>query len=101
MPSTTTTNSRYSFFHFTQVCRQCKRGYKKFKIDLSNYDEDGKISLENSEIFERFSFTCEKCELTNVLNFAELCSKETILFLKKRSKELQKGRKRVIFYLIK
>ena len=89
MSSTTTTNSRYSFFHFTQVCRQCKRGYKKFKIDLSNYDKDGKISLENSEIFERF------------LNFAELCSKETILFLKKRSKELQKGRKRVIFYLIK
>ena len=86
MPSTTTTNSRYSFSYFTQVCRQCKRGYKKFKIDLSNYDKDGKISLENSEIFERFSFTCEKCELTNVLNFAELCSKETILFLKKRSK---------------
>ena len=101
MPSTTTTNSRYSFSYFTQVCRQCKRGYKKFKIDLSNYDKDGKISLESSEIFERFSFTCEKCELTNVLNFAELCSKETILFLKKRSKELQKGRKRVIFYLIK
>ena len=88
MPSTTTTNSRYLFFYFTQVCRQCKRGYKKFKIDLS---KDRKISLENLEIFERFSFTSEKCELTNVLNFAELCSKETILFLKKRSKELQKG----------
>ena len=73
MPSTTTaTNSRYSFFYFTQVCRQCKRGYKKF---------------------ERFSFTCEKCELTNGLNFAELCSKETILFLKKRSKELEKAEK--------
>ena len=93
LSTTTTTNSRYSFFYFTQVCRQCKRGYKKFKIDLSNYDEDGKISLENLEIFERFSFTCEKCELTNVLNFAELCSKETILFLKKRSKELQKVEK--------
>ena len=94
MPSTTTTkNSRYSFFYFTQLCRQCKRGYKKFKIDLSNYNEDEKISLENSEIFERFSFTCEKCERTNVLNFAELCSKETILFLKKRSKELQKAEK--------
>ena len=93
MPSTTTKNSRYSFFYFTQLCRQCKRGYKKFKIDLSYYDEDGKISLENSEIFERFSFTCKKCELTNVLNFDELCSKETILFLKKRSKELQKAEK--------
>ena len=97
MPSTTTTNSRYSFSYFTQVCRQCKRGYKKFKIDLSNYDEDGKISLENSEIFERLSFTCEKCELTNVLNFAELCSKETILFLKKRSKELEKAEKEQFF----
>ena len=84
-------SSRYSFFYFTQLCRQCKDGYQKFKIDLSNYDENGIISLEKSEIFEKFSFTCGTCELTNVLNFNQLCSKETILFLKKRSKELQKA----------
>lgn len=85
------TSKSYSFFNFTQVCRGCKKGYQNFKIDLSNYDEDGKNKIQLSEIYGKFSFICCKCRLLNLLNFDELCSQETILFLKKRRKEMEKA----------
>ena len=53
----------------------------------------GKFPWKIRRYLKGFLFTCKKFELTNVLNFDELCSKETILFLKKRSKELQKAEK--------
>ena len=74
--------------NFTQGCRHCRKYYQIFKIDLNKYyDEDGKSIIKTQELFEKFSFMCGNCDLLNILNFTELCNKETVLFLRKSSKE--------------
>ena len=73
---------------FTQVCRQCKKYYQIFEIDLNRYyDEEGKSIVENHELYTNFSFTCRNCGLLIILNFNELCNKETVLFLRRLEKE--------------
>ena len=73
---------------FTPVCKQCKRYYKIFSVDLNKYyDEDGNSIIKTQELFEKFSFTCQKCDLVNIPNFTELCNKETVLFLRKSLKD--------------
>ena len=69
--------------NFTQVCRDCKNYYQTFKIDIDKYyDESGKSVIETKELYEKFSFICQICGLLNILNFNELCDKETVLFLR-------------------
>ena len=73
---------------FTQACRDCKKYYRIFKIDLDKYyDHEGKSIVKTQELYENFSFICEKCGLLNILNFTELCNKETVLYLRKVKEE--------------
>ena len=73
---------------FSQGCRDCRKYYQIFKIDLNKYyDEDGNTIIKPQELYEKFSFTCRKCELLNILDFTQLCNKETVLFLRKSRKD--------------
>lgn len=73
---------------FVRVCSDCRKYYEIFKIDLNKYyDENGDTTIKTQELYEKFSFTCRKCDLLNILNFTHLCNKETVLFLRKSSKD--------------
>ena len=73
---------------FAQGCRDCRKYYQIFKIDLNKYyDENGNAIIKPQELYEKFSFTCRKCELLNILDFTQLCNKETVLFLRKSRKD--------------
>ena len=70
--------------NFAQGCRDCKKYYQIFKIDLDQcYDEKGKSKVEIKEIIEKFSFNCKKCGLFNALDFNKLCDEKTVLYLRK------------------
>ena len=73
---------------FAQGCRDCRKYYEIFKIDLNKYyDEDGNTTIKPQELYEKFSFTCRKCDLLNILDFTQLYDKETVLFLRKSRKD--------------
>ena len=70
--------------NFAQGCRDCRKYYQIFKVDLNHcYDEKGKSKVEAKEIIEKFSFTCKKCGLFTALNFDQLCDEKTVLYLRK------------------
>ena len=76
----------------SQVCRECKSYYHNFKVDIDKvYDENGSVSIKTSELYEKFSFICRFCGLLNILNFNQICSKETVFFLRKKAKETKKS----------
>lgn len=79
------------FLNFTQVCRDCKKNYETFKIDINKwYSETGEVVyISPQELYEKFSFSCE-CGCLNILCFKEICSKETIIFLRKHEEERKK-----------
>ena len=71
--------------NFAQCCRDCKKYYQIFKIDLNRYyDERGKSIIKTQELYEKFSFICKKCGLLNILNFTELCNEKTVLYLREQ-----------------
>lgn len=81
MVSTASSNT----VNFTQVCRDCKKYWKTFKIDIDKcYDKNGKSVVGTSELYENFSFICIKCGLLNILSFDQLCNPKTVLFLRKK-----------------
>ena len=72
------------YINFTQVCRDCKKYYQFFKIDIDNYyDEKGKPIVNYKDLYEKFSFSCKHCGLLNILSFSELCDEKTVLYLRK------------------
>ena len=77
-----------TYVNFTQACRDCKKYYQYFEIDIDKYyDENGKSIVKTYELYEKFSFSCRRCGLLNILNFNELCNKETVLYLRRNKKE--------------
>lgn len=74
--------------NFAQGCRDCRKYYEIFKIDLNKYYyENGDSIIKTQELYEKFSFICPRCDLLNILNFTQLCSNETVVFLRKSSKD--------------
>lgn len=73
-------------FFFTQICHQCKTGMKTFKIELSNYNKEGNCLISDQEIFENSSFTCEYCNLLNLLDFEKLCNSATIRYIRRQGR---------------
>ena len=63
-------------FSFTQICQVCKKSYKTFKIDLSNYDENGLFLGKKDQIY----FVC--CGTKNFVNFVEICNPFTIRYMR-------------------
>ena len=83
---------RYTDVNFCQVCRECKRYYRNFKVDINKfYDENGKPCIKTKELYEKFSFICPICNLLNILNFNQICKEETVFTLRKRAKEIEKA----------
>ena len=78
--------------NFSQVCRECKSYYQTYKVDINRYyNENGKSIIKTKELYEKFSYICLMCGLLNILNFNEICNEETVIFLRKRAKEIEKA----------
>ena len=87
-------------FSFTQLCRNCKEDSKTFKIYLSDYDVAGRFNLSKEEIFEKFSFVCNRCELVNIVDFEQVCNSNTVWYIK-RENEINKRIEEVINELLR
>ena len=73
--------------NITRVCQDCRCYYVTFKVDIDEcYDENGKSKIKTQELFEKYSFICKKCDLINILSFGKICNPETVLFLRKKTK---------------
>ena len=84
-----------TYANFTQACRDCKKYYQIFRIDIDNcYDENGKNIVTNKDLYEKFSFSCKKCGLLNFINFSELCNEKTVLYLRKIEREKREREKK-------
>ena len=82
----------YTNVGFTQFCRDCKNYHRTFKVDINRYyDENGKSCIKTKELYEKFSYICQICGLLNILNFNELYKEGTVVFLRKRVKEIEKA----------
>ena len=83
------------FVNFTQACRECKKYYQIFKVDINKYyDEEGKSVITNEELYEKFSFSCKNCFLFNIMNFSELCNEETVIYLRNNHIENERRKKK-------
>ena len=50
-------SSESVFVNFTQACRECKKYYQIFKVDINKcYDEKGKSVVTNEDLYEKFFF---------------------------------------------
>ena len=87
-------------FLFTQLCQNCKKDCKTFKICLSNYDVDGRCTLSKVEVIEQFSFVCVFCEIVNIVDFEQVCNPNTVWYLR-RQNEINKRIEQVIDELLR
>ena len=65
-------------FLFTELCRNCKKSCKTFKVCLSYYDVVGRFKLSKVEAAELFSFDCDFCERWNIVDFEQICNPNTV-----------------------
>ena len=68
-------------FYINQVCTNCWKGNQMFKVDLSLYDQNGKLRIGINEI-EQFCFICVYCWKTTRLDFYTFSHPGMILHLK-------------------
>lgn len=87
-------------FLFTQLCRDCKKSFKTFKICLSYYDDNGCFNLSEKEVEDVFSFVCVFCNSKNAVNFEKICNPYTIWYLTKEN-EINRRIEEVIDDLLK
>ena len=59
-------------FSYTQLCQNCKKGCKTFKVYLSDYNVAGRFNLSQVEVIEQFSF---------VFSFKDYLMKRTMFFM--------------------
>ena len=91
-------------FRFCQLCRNCKKGSKVFKIMLNYYDENGKINLNPMERIRNFAFQCQFCCAVSVVDFDQVCNASTVIEMKKIEKETKEEIEKLIadlFVLLK
>ena len=72
-------------FLFTQLCRNCKKSLKTFKIFLTYYDDSGRFILSEEEAARIFSFMCHFCKILNVVDFDQIANQFTISYLRKEN----------------
>ena len=68
-------------FNITQVCTNCLRGTKTFRVDLSLYDADGRLNHGVGNM-DRFKFTCHFCWRNSQLDFYRFSHPDLIKHLK-------------------
>ena len=72
-------------FLFTQLCRECKKSLKTYKIFLSYYDDNGCFILSKEQAGNVFSFVCQFCNSTNTVDFEEISNPFTICYIRKEN----------------
>ena len=87
-------------FRFCQLCRNCRKGSKVFKIMLSDYDENGKINLNPMERIENFAFQCQFCCAVSVVDFDQICNESTVIEMKKIEKETKEEGEKLLVDLV-
>ena len=87
-------------FRFCQLCRNCRKGSKVFKIMLSDYDENGKINLNPIERIRNFAFQCQFCCAVSVVDFDQICNASTVIEMKKIEKETKEEREKLLVDLV-
>ena len=83
-------------FRFCQLCRNCRKGSKVFKVMLSYYDENGKINLNPMERIRNFAFSCQFCSAVSMVDFDQVCNASTVIEMKKIEKEKKEEREKLI-----
>ena len=68
-------------FYINQICTNCWKGNQIFKVNLSMYDQNGKLRIGIDEI-EQFCFICVYCWRTTRLDFYTFSHPSIILHLK-------------------
>ena len=68
-------------FYINQICTNCWKGNQIFKVNLSLYDQNGKLRIGIDEI-EQFCFICVYCWRTTRLDFYTFSHPSIILHLK-------------------
>ena len=74
-------------FRVCQLCRNCKKGSKVFKVKLSYYDANGKININPIQSIREFAFQCEFCSAVSVVDFDQVCNPATVQELRRVEKE--------------
>ena len=70
-----------------QVCCFCYKGSKVFKVYLRCFDDEtSELNINPIETIH-FSFQCQFCLHTSVLDFETMCPPHSILYAKKRLQE--------------
>ena len=72
-------------FLFSQVCYNCKKSLKTFKIFLSYYDDSGRFILSKEDAAGIFSFVCQFCKSVIFVGFDEIANPFTITYLQKEN----------------
>ena len=87
-------------FRVCQLCRNCKKTSKVFKVKLSYYDANGKININPIQSIREFAFQCELCSAVLVVDFDQVCNPATVLELRRVEKERKEKIEQVIRDLI-
>ena len=69
-------------FFINQICTNCWKGNQMFKVNLSLYDQNGKLQIGINEI-DQFCFICVYCWKTTKLDFYTFSHPSMILHLKR------------------
>ena len=69
-------------FYITQICINCLRGKKEFRVDLRLYDDNGRLPV-GVDAMEQFCFMCQFCWRKTRLDFYKFSHPDMILHLKR------------------
>ena len=87
-------------FRVCQLCRNCKKTSKTFKVKLTYYDAEGKININSIQWIREFSFQCEICRAVSMVDFDQICNPATILELRRVEKERKEKIEQIVQDLI-
>ena len=68
-------------FDIMQQCVHCFRGGKRFRVDLTCYDVEGRLIIQPDDM-DRFRFICRFCLRESTLDFYGFFDQNFISFLK-------------------
>ena len=87
-------------FNITQECVHCLRGAKLFRVDLSCYDDDGRLIVQLNDM-ERFRLMCPFCWRKTTLDFYRFSHPDLICYLKRLHKQYEETKKALdILYIL-
>ena len=79
-------------FNITQECIHCLKESKVFRVDLSDYDAEGRRIIMAKDM-RRFRFICQFCRKETTLDFYRFSHPDMICHLKRLHDQYEKTRK--------